>query len=167
MRNGSLGRDLAKGVIAGTAATAALVATRNVMYAREDPAVREREEDVRGDSQVTPLQKPVRMAAETVGQPVHKETEERVGNALAWGMSIGFVAAYAGLRKRVKGADAGQGLAFGLGAWLIEDELMMPLLGLAPGPGAYPWQAHARGLAAHLAYGVVAETTLDALDRAA
>jgi hypothetical protein len=35
------------------------------------------------------------------------------------------------------------------------------LLRLTPGPAAFPWQTHARGLAGHLAFGVVADTPLD------
>ena len=63
----------------------------------------------------------------------------------------------------------------GLGAWLgryeglhivalaMEDEVANPALGLAAPPGRYPWQPHARGLAAHLLYGLVAELALRAL----
>ena len=42
---------------------------------------------------------------------------------------------------------------------------MNPVLGLTPGPMAFPWQAHARGLAGHLAYGVTSNAVLDAVDR--
>ena len=41
---------------------------------------------------------------------------------------------------------------------------MNPLLGLAAPPGDYPWQDHARAVAAHLVLGVVAEGVLRALD---
>lgn len=50
---------------------------------------------------------------------------------------------------------------------LLVDEAATPALGLTPGPTAFPWQTHARGLAGHLAYGVATETALDVLDRAA
>ncbi|MCA1652498.1 MAG: DUF1440 domain-containing protein, partial [Acidobacteria bacterium] len=60
-----------------------------------------------------------------------------------------------------------QGLLFGLMFWLGFDEIMTVAAGVARPPQQYPWQAHARGLVGHLAYGVVADTTLDVLDRVA
>ncbi len=33
------------------------------------------------------------------------------------------------------------------------------------GPGAYPWQAHTRGLIAHVVLGVVTESALKLFDR--
>lgn len=36
--------------------------------------------------------------------------------------------------------------------------------GLAASPGDYPWQDHARGLVAHLVYGIVTDTVLRLLD---
>lgn len=38
------------------------------------------------------------------------------------------------------------------------------LSGFGAKPQAYPWQAHARGLIAHLVYGAVLEGTLRALN---
>ena len=40
-------------------------------------------------------------------------------------------------------------------------------LGLTPGPRAFPWQAHARGLAGHLVLGLATEGVLQAADLAA
>ncbi|MCA1673436.1 MAG: DUF1440 domain-containing protein, partial [Actinobacteria bacterium] len=59
------------------------------------------------------------------------------------------------------------GLAFGTGFSLLVDELMNPLLGLTPGPRAFPWQAHARGLGGHLAFGATTELVLEGFDRVA
>lgn len=38
--------------------------------------------------------------------------------------------------------------------FLLNDEILAPVLGLASGPTAYPWQAHARGLVVVLVTGV-------------
>ena len=54
-----------------------------------------------------------------------------------------------------------RGLLYGLGPFLLEDELANPVAGFAAGPTAYPWQAHARGFVAHLVYGVVTDTVLN------
>ena len=74
---------------------------------------------------------------------------------------------YGVLRSRFRTLDATQGLPFGIGLWLVVDELLLWLLGFAKPPQAYPWQTHARGLAGHVAYGLAADTTLDVMDRAA
>lgn len=81
------------------------------------------------------------------------------------GLTAGAV--YAVLRRRLRGVDRAQDLLFGLAFWALSDEAFTVLRGVADPPQRYPWQAHARGLAGHLVYGVVAETTLDVLDRVA
>jgi len=47
------------------------------------------------------------------------------------------------------------------------DEIGNVALGLTPGPRAFPWQAHARGLAGHLVLGLAAEGVMQAADLAA
>jgi uncharacterized membrane protein YagU involved in acid resistance len=59
------------------------------------------------------------------------------------------------------------GTAFGTAFWAFLDEGMVPALGLTPGPTAFPWQAHARGLVGHLTFGTVTDGTLRLLDRVA
>ena len=49
----------------------------------------------------------------------------------------------------------------------VIDELMNPVLGFAPGPQVFPWQAHARGLGGHLVFGLTSELVLEGLDRVA
>jgi uncharacterized membrane protein YagU involved in acid resistance len=91
--------------------------------------------------------------------------EERAGRALHWALGIGAGALYAALRPRFGGFDLGRGVGFGTGFWLLVDEAVTPLLGLTPGPGAFPWQTHVRGLAGHVIFGTVTDSTLDVLDR--
>ncbi len=74
---------------------------------------------------------------------------------------------YAPLRRRIEGLDAGRGLLYGLGLFLLVDEGVVPALGLGAGPTEYPWQAHARGLVTHLVLGLVTDTVLDVLDQVA
>ena len=73
---------------------------------------------------------------------------------------------YSVLRHKVKGLDAGRGSLFGLALFIMMDEIVAPAAGLASRPTAYPWQAHARGLAGHLTVGVVIDATLNLLDKA-
>ncbi|WP_229973018.1 hypothetical protein [Pontibacter harenae] len=53
-----------------------------------------------------------------------------------------------------------------LGLFVVMDEMVAPMAGLSSGPTAYPWQAHARGLASHLTVGVVTDGVLRGLDKA-
>ncbi|HVH11643.1 MAG TPA: hypothetical protein VM759_01255, partial [Longimicrobium sp.] len=70
------------------------------------------------------------------------------------------------MRRRVPGADAAAGLAFGTFFFLAMDETANPLLGVTPGPRAFPWQAHARGLAGHAVFGAVTDAVLSLTDPA-
>jgi uncharacterized membrane protein YagU involved in acid resistance len=49
------------------------------------------------------------------------------------------------------------GLAFGTVLWLLSDELAVPLLGFSRAPARYPVSTHAKGLAAHVVYGVATD----------
>jgi hypothetical protein len=55
------------------------------------------------------------------------------------------------------------GAVFGVGLWLIGDELALPLLGLSDKPTAYHPTRHVQSLAAHLGYGVATAATTRAL----
>ncbi|TWI51015.1 hypothetical protein IQ22_03717 [Pseudomonas duriflava] len=63
-------------------------------------------------------------------------------------------AVYGALHEKMPGLSMGRGSMFGLGLFLMQDE------GLSGRPQEYPWQAHARGLVAHVVYGVVTDTVV-------
>lgn len=62
---------------------------------------------------------------------------------------------------------SGRGLLYGLGLFVLNDEIAGPALGIASGPTEYPWQAHVRGLAGHLMLGAATEVAIEAMDKAA
>lgn len=165
MKNGDLARDLIKGGIAGAVATWVMSKVTTYMYRHESDEVHRREDEVTGG------QNSLEMAAIKLARLAGKELDDRQKKQLAlaihWALGIGTGAAYAALRPRARWAAEGQGLGFGTVFWLAVDEGLVPLLGLSRGPMAYPWQSHARGLAGHLTFGVVTETTLDLLDQVA
>lgn len=161
----TLAGDLVKGLIAGAAATWAMEKVTGFVWRHEDPAAKQRYEEVTGGSYP-----PARMANK-VDSVMHLDlTEEQrpvLAQGLHWGYGLGAAAAYAVLRRRLPAASAGQGLLFGALFSLVGDELFTSLTGLAEPPQDYPWQAHARGLAGHLAFGLVADSMLDLMDAAA
>jgi len=69
------------------------------------------------------------------------------------------------VRRRLAFLGSTVGTAFGTAFWGFVDEGVVPVLGLTPGPLAFPWQTHARGLVGHLTFGTVTDGTLRVLDR--
>ncbi len=163
-RGDSLGTDMVKGAIAGAIATWAMDRAGTYLYELEDEATKRREEEVR---QKAPFTVAAEKLARLTGASLGDRHLSILGQAINWGIGIGAGALYDALRHRMQGAGRGQGLAFGTAFFLLGDELLNWALGLSAPPSAYPWQAHARGLATHLAYGLVAETSLELLDQAA
>lgn len=96
---------------------------------------------------------------------VARRRRRQYGAAIHWALGIGAGAAYAVLRRRFQGLGSTAGAAFGTLFWTILDEGMVPALGLTPGPAAFPWQTHGRGLVGHLTFGTVTDGTLRILDR--
>lgn len=164
MRNGNgMVTDLALGAAAGLAATWVMGHVTSLMYEREHRTAREREDNARGGR--TAYGAAAEKAASVVGTELSDEQIRKVGSGIHWVLGMGAGAAYGALRGRVPVADAGHGLAFGTAFWGVIDEGANTAMGLTPGPTAFPWQTHARGLVGHLLFGFVTETILDAADR--
>ena len=165
MRNSRIGVDIVKGAIAGAAATWLMGQVTAWMYEREDRQARAREDRARGGT--TAYEGAAEKGAELVNVQLSEEARGQAGSAIHWATGIGAGIAYALLRRRWDRVAAGKGLPFGTAFFLTVDELTNPLLGLTPGPQAFPWQAHARGLGGHLAFGLATELALEGLDRVA
>ncbi len=155
--------DLALGAAAGLAATWAMGRATTFLYEREDPQARQREDAARGGRTAYGIA--AEKAAGAVGVRLSPDARKKLGTGIHWARGAGAGAAYGALRRRLPLLDAGQGLAFGAGFFALVDEGANTALGLTPPPSAFPWQAHARGLAGHLVFGVVTDTLLDAADR--
>ena len=162
---GSLVGRAAWGAAAGVAATWLMDQVTSFLYEHEPAEVRRSEDEARGDraAYVAAAEK----AADLVGTELSGEKRQSAGLAVHWLLGATAGSLYGILRGRVPGVDAARGLAYGAAFWAVVDEGANALLGLTPGPRAFPWQTHARGLAGHLVYGVAAEGVLTALDRRA
>ena len=102
--------------------------------------------------------------ARASGAPLTAVSEGQAATAIHYALGVVPGAIYGAFRHRLPGSGPGRGIAYGVGLFLVNDELLGPALGLAAGPTAYPWQAHARGLMAHLVLGVATDPVLDVLD---
>jgi len=164
-RDQVLALDLIKGALAGAVGTWVMERVTTYLYEHEESAARRREDEVRQGKHAFAVA--AEKTAGLTGVRLSEAQQQQLGMAFHWGLGLGAGAAYGVLRRHIGWLDSGQGAVFGLLFFLLIDEAMNTALSLTPPPQAFPWQAHARGLAGHLVYGLVADTALDALDRAA
>ena len=158
-----IGRDLLKGAVAGAVATFVMGKVTGYMYQHEDPEARREEDEARGGQ--SSYEAAADKAASAAGTSLDRRQREALGSGMHWALGIGAGAAYAVLRRRFQGLGTVAGTAFGTAFWSFLDEGIVPVLGLTPGPNAFPWQTHARGLVGHLTFGTVTDGTLRLLDR--
>lgn len=164
-RNGDVLGDMVKGALAGFAATMAMGKVTTFMYQHEDPEAKQRCQEVSGGKY--PPQRTAEFIKERLDLDLSKQQHKMLAKGSHQMVGIGAGVAYALARRRIDWADKGHGLLFGALFSLIFDEGLTPLVGFAEPPQEYPWQAHARGFVGHLAFGLAAETVLDALDAVA
>lgn len=166
MRHGtqkrSLTSDLTRGALAGLVATWAMDQVTSYLYQYESDEARTAEQDARGGK--TAYGVAAEKAAEVAGQSLTDEQRQVAGQQIHWALGIGAGAAYGVLRARCPDTDWSGGVPFGTGFFVLMDEVATPSLGLTPGPTAFPWETHARGLAGHLVYGLVADRLLDLME---
>ena len=149
---------LARGALAGAAAWWAMDQTLQFIYDRQSAAVRLRESDARGG--IPALEVLAHDFAGMAGYPLSERERRMGGTILQWVTGIGTGAIYGALREHLPGRGIGRGLGYGAAFSVVVDEGIVPLLGLAPGPAAFPWQTHARGFLGHLVFGAVTEALL-------
>ncbi len=162
--NSGLALDMVKGVVAGAAGVWVMDQITWGMYLREDPEAFRQEQAARiGGKDVAHVA--AGKLAHAFGTTLTPEQPHPAGLAIHYALGIVPGALYGALRKRAGRVGAGRGLLYGLALFLVNDELLNPILGLSSGPMAYPWQAHFRGLVGHLTLGVATDVVLNLLDQ--
>ncbi len=159
-----LATDLLMGAVAGAAAIWAMNRLDWSLVGQEPERVRRQTRDARPGG-LDPAHVVADRAARLMGTRLSPAQPHPAGIAIYYGFGVLMGAAYAALRRRVGGVGAGRGVLFGLAMFLLKDEGLNALLGTGGPPGRYPWQAHARGAAAHATFGLVADTVLRLLPR--
>ncbi len=158
-----LGSEMAKGALAGAVGVWVMDQVGWGLYLRQDPGALRREQDARvGGKDVAHVA--AGKLASVLGITLSPSQPHPAGIAVHYALGILPGALYGALRGRASRLAAGRGLLYGLGLFVVNDEIVAPLLGLASGPASYPWQAHARGLVSHLVLGAATDTVLGALD---
>ncbi|RDV11308.1 DUF1440 domain-containing protein [Pontibacter diazotrophicus] len=88
-----------------------------------------------------------------------------VGRSIHYCMGIAPGVLYALWRHRLKKYGFWRGPLYGVGLFISFDEIIVPAMGYASGPFAYPWQAHARGFVAHLILGTATDRVIYLLNK--
>ncbi len=164
-RDDETARGMLLGAVAGAVGVWVMDRVDWFNYRHEDPEARRRTRRVRPGGE-DPAHVMARMAEGAVGAELSPAQHHAVGTAIHSAIGIGPGALYGALRGHVPALGTGRGTLYGLGLFLLQDELGNAALGTGADPRAYPWQAHARGLVAHLVYGVVTDTVLRVLQGA-
>jgi hypothetical protein len=161
-RRRSLAFDLALGTIAGVAGTYLMDRVTTLAYDRESKEARTREDEARKGRTAYEIAAEKLDAA--LGTGLDEDARKQLGTAIHWVLGMLAGTFYGALRNSSRDVSTGSGVLYGLVFWLLVDEGALTLLGLTPPPDAFPWQAHARGLAGHLTLGAVCELPFDLAD---
>lgn len=155
--------EIVKGAIAGAAAVWVMDRITWYMYQHEDPLAYKQEKEAQIEGQYVADVAADKMI-NALGVQATDEQHYYTGRTVHYLLGMVPAALYAVLRHRAEEITFGRGLAFGLGLFIVMDEITAPLLGLSAGPRAYPWQAHVRGLVGHLAVGATTDAVLKIMD---
>lgn len=153
----------AMGMVAGAIGVWALDRADYFMWNREKPETRARTTAVRPHGE-PPAGVVVTEAEQASGRELTDTRHDAAQTAVHYAIGIGPAAGYALVRDQLPGGPA-RGLLYGLGVFLLQDEGINAVTRLGANPRDYPWQAHGRGLVAHLVYGLTTELALTAMER--
>lgn len=152
-----------KGAVAGAIGVWVMDRIDWFMYNREDSDTRRQTIAARPRG-LDPAHVAVNRIAEKMGTRLSPEQPHPAGVAMHYSLGVGPGALYGALRNRFPALGSGRGSVYGLGLFLMQDEALNAVSGLSGPPRKYPWQAHARGLIAHVVYGMVVDAVLRAAD---
>lgn len=155
-------------VVAGAAAGAigvwALDRLDWFMWGQEDAQARAQTAAVRpgGEPPAQALVTNIENAAE---KHLDQNTHEAGSQVVHYSIGIAPAIGYALMRDKLPMSGVARGALYGAGLFLTQDEVLNTITGLGAKPQDYPWQAHARGIIAHTAYGIVTELALEVVDQ--
>ncbi len=158
MRLRTLLGDFALSTAAGYLGTKAMEPVSMKLYEMESEQDRAREDAARPGP-------PFQVAAEKLTKAFDIQLSEqqmsRLSLAFHYGLAIQWAPLYPLLRRRTNLNPVTAGLATGAAMSVIADELMTPAFGFSAPNLDYPLVTHARGLLAHLAFGLAVAAVVE------
>ncbi len=161
-----MGSSLAKliaGTLGGVVGVWALDRVTWRLWDLEPRALLAREEAARPGGE-DPAHVMARRAGNAMGITL-SEQRNAAGFAVHYALGAAPGALYGLARASSARPSLMRGALFGIALFVVQDELANTVMHTAGRPSDYPWQAHARGLIGHIAYGVTLEAALVAFDR--
>ena len=155
-------RDALRGALAGAAATWLMDLVTTGIYAVQPAEVSRQEAAARPNGRSSVANLVDRIEAQT-GFRVPEARRPQVEQAIHYALGVMPGVAYGVVRRYVPLVRLGQGLAYGLVLFAVNDEYLNTKLGLAGPVEAYPPETHLRGLAGHAVLGVATETGIQLL----
>lgn len=156
-----------KGAIAGAIGVWTMDRLDWFLYNRQGDKSRRLIEEIRPES-LDPAHVAANRVAHMVGKELYPSQPHPAGIAIHYELGVGPGAIYGALRERLPVSSPAQdslyGLGLGLSLFVVQDEGLNQVMGLSAKQKDYPWQAHARGLIAHLTYGLVTNMVLNLLN---
>lgn len=152
------------------------------MWKRESPETRRQTTTARPNGE-PPAHVVATKVEEAIGvdAPAHNEVGQRIehldtkglwkdphyaaGAAVHYSLGAGPGALYSAIHEKIPLPSPVRGALYGLTLFVSQDEIANTVSGLAGKPGQYPWQAHARGLFQHIAYGIVTDAAITLVKR--
>ncbi|QGK68712.1 DUF1440 domain-containing protein [Allosaccharopolyspora coralli] len=151
--------DLAVSAVAGYLGTKVMEPISMALYHRESEQHRAQEDEARPGP---PFQVAAEKTAHLLGVTLHDQRLQQASMGLHYGLGISWAPLYALLRRHTTLPPLPAGLTMGTAMSLIADELLTPLVGFSAPNRAYPLVTHARGYAAHLAFGLAVASVTEA-----
>lgn len=147
------GLKLATGLVAGAVATWAMKKVTSMLESSQKTGSKVEE----AFAEKKPAEEViVDKVSKTFGKRLSRKQRKRATKGVKWGLGVGNGVAIAMARRRLGAGDSLlRGALFGIATFVIVDEILKPAIGVHEGPGALPWQAHARQFAGHATYGLV------------
>jgi hypothetical protein len=149
--------DAAIGAASGLAASWLMSAAYRPIWRAGSEQTREREQAAQAGMPPATV-RAAEAAAAAVGRRIPEEKKGLGGWLVHYAYGVAWGAAFA-LGARALGArwPVGAGLVFGAALWVASDEVLVPAFRFSRPPTRYPASTHAKGLAAHLVYGVATD----------
>lgn len=165
MNTSSIGNSALKGLTAGAIGVTAMdYLVTWPMYKLEDTEAHQKEKELQPEGKWA-AHVGVKKVADAIGARPSEDTIFYAGKIQHYMIGMAPSVLYALYYNKVPILKKSKGLLFGLGLFILMDEIVTPSLGLSGPTTKYPWQAHLRGLLGHLMFGVATHYALEAMDK--
>lgn len=154
-------KTLAEGWAAGLAATAVMTQAQTRLLPRIPTGEAKRQprfpSEYEARDENTPETIARRLVEDVARRELPEERKHLAGNLVHYGTGATLGMVLAALLPR---PTIWQGALFGTAAWVINDNVLLPLLRVGDWPNRYPLGIHLQALGAHLVFGMAAACAL-------